>query len=79
MNFRYHRAFSSFLEGVFARGDRKLGKVLLRAYQLGSRLDGWVEEVREEVWEQAFEECGIDPHVYLHERDVEAALPWGPH
>ena len=76
VNFRYHNAFSSFLEGVFARGDRQLGKVILNAYQKGCRLDGWSEELSSELWLEAFEEVGIDPHHYLHEREVTAPLPW---
>jgi radical SAM family uncharacterized protein/radical SAM-linked protein len=74
--FRYHDAESSFLEGAFARGDRKLGGVIQRAYELGCRLDGWVEELRFDTWIQAFEECGIDPNTYLRERGEDDPLPW---
>lgn len=76
IGFRYHDAESTFLEGVFARGDRKLSKVILRAYELGSRLDGWVEELSAETWMQAFKECGIEPESYLQERRIDQALPW---
>lgn len=76
ITFRYHDASASFLEGVFARGDRRLGAVILRAYQLGCRLDGWVEEIKPELWQQAFSELGINPHTYLRERDGTEALPW---
>jgi radical SAM family uncharacterized protein/radical SAM-linked protein len=76
VTFRYHGAFATFLEGVFARGDRKLGRVIKRAYELGCRLDGWVEEMKEEAWLQAFSECGIDPHCYLHERGEKQAFAW---
>ena len=76
VNFRYHDAYSSFLEGVFCRGDRKLGLAILRGYQLGARLDGWVEELNQDIWNQVFEETGIDPHHYLHERSTTDALPW---
>ncbi|RMG43744.1 MAG: TIGR03960 family B12-binding radical SAM protein [Candidatus Dadabacteria bacterium] len=76
INFRYHSAFASFLEGVFARGDRKLGKVILRAYRLGARLDGWTEELKEQIWRTAFKLEGIDPASYLKERSVSSALPW---
>ncbi|MCB0335186.1 MAG: TIGR03960 family B12-binding radical SAM protein, partial [Bdellovibrionales bacterium] len=74
--FRYHKAFSTFLEGVFARGGRELLPVILHAYQEGARLDAWIEELDDEVWLSAFEACGINPHHYLHERDVENPLPW---
>ncbi|MCO6430303.1 MAG: DUF2344 domain-containing protein, partial [Deltaproteobacteria bacterium] len=76
VNFRYHNAFSTFLEGVFARADRSLSKVIVKAYQLGARLEGWTEKLSEELWMAAFDECGIDPHRYLMERDTERALPW---
>lgn len=76
VTFRYHKAYSTFLEGVFARGDRKLSKTLVRAYELGCRLDGWVEEIKREAWEQAFEETGVDPLHYLHARPEDEALPW---
>ena len=74
--FRYHSAFSSFIEGVFARADRRLGAVILRAYELGCRMDGWVEEIKPELWLQALEEVGINPNEYLRERAVDEALPW---
>jgi radical SAM family uncharacterized protein/radical SAM-linked protein len=76
VTFRYHKAYSTFLEGVFARGDRKLSATLVRAYELGCRLDGWVEEIKREAWDQAFAETGIDPLHYLHARAEEDALPW---
>ena len=59
ITFRHHDAESSFLEGVFARGDRALGRAVMRAYELGARLDGWTEELRKDVWEQAFTDTGI--------------------
>lgn len=76
VTFRYHKAYSTYLEGVFARGDRRLSHTLVRAYELGCRLDGWVEEIKREAWDQAFAETGIDPLHYLHARGEEDALPW---
>lgn len=76
VNFRYHYAFSTFLEGVFARGDRKLSAVIKKAYDTGSRLEGWTEKLSMQNWLDAFEQAGIDPHSYLEERDDTAALPW---
>jgi len=76
ITFRHHDAESSFLEGVFARGDRALGRAVLRAYELGARLDGWTEELREDVWKQAFADTGIEPSHYLHARPLDAPLPW---
>lgn len=76
VTFRCHDPFSSFLEGVFARGDRSLGKVILRAYELGCRLDGWVEQLSEELWMQAFADSNVTPEFFLRERAPEEPLPW---
>ena len=76
VNFRYHDAFSSFLEGVFCRGDRRVSQVLLRAYELGCRLDAWTEHLNQEAWLQAFVDCNIDPNYYLRERTESETLPW---
>ncbi len=55
---------SSFLEGVFARGDRKLGRVIKEAYFKGCRLDLWTEHFQFVLWKEAFEKVGIDPSSY---------------
>jgi len=73
---RWHDARASFLEGVFARGDRKLSKVIEKAWELGARLDAWSEHFKFEIWQQAFAETGIDPQTYLQARDKTEALPW---
>ncbi|MCB0360311.1 MAG: TIGR03960 family B12-binding radical SAM protein, partial [Bdellovibrionales bacterium] len=76
VNFRYHGAFSSMLEGLFSRADRRFSRVVERAYELGCRLDGWDEYALEERWMQALSDCGINPADLLRERGVEEALPW---
>ncbi|MDC0357262.1 TIGR03960 family B12-binding radical SAM protein [Oligoflexia bacterium] len=76
VGFKYHQAESTFLEGIFARGDRRLGAVILKAYALGCRFDGWEEEFRPELWRKAFEAEAISPDKYLKARRVEDALPW---
>jgi radical SAM family uncharacterized protein/radical SAM-linked protein len=76
VTFRHHDAFSSFLEGVLCRGDRKVATAILRAYELGCRLDAWQEHLKEDLWMQAFAECGIDPTWYLRERETTETLPW---
>ncbi|MCX5726530.1 MAG: TIGR03960 family B12-binding radical SAM protein [Candidatus Saganbacteria bacterium] len=73
---RWHDAKASFLEGVFARGDKELGKVIETAYKLGTRLDAWSEYFKFDIWEKAFEETGIDPYLYLRKRDEDEELPW---
>ena len=76
IRYNYHQSDVSVLEGVFARGDRKLGKVLLRAHELGCKLDGWNECFSLEKWEQAFNDCGIDMEFYTRARDYDEILPW---
>jgi radical SAM family uncharacterized protein len=73
---RWHQAEASFLEGVFSRGDKKLGKVIEKAWELGARLDAWSEHFKFDRWLKAFEECGIEPEEYLKERKVDEVLPW---
>ena len=66
VTFNYHETGTSNLEAVFARGDRRVGKVLAKAHELGCRFDGWTEHFRPELWEQAFEETGVDPAFYSY-------------
>lgn len=68
--------FTSRLEAVLARGDRRLGKVIRRAYENGCRFDGWDKSLNREGWTKAFEECGISPEEYTRERDADEILPW---
>ena len=76
IQFKWHDARMSFLEGVFARGDRRLGAPLLTAYRLGCRFDGWTEQFRLELWQQAFRQHDIDPDFYLRRRLLGEPLPW---
>lgn len=73
---RWHQAQASFMEGVFSRGDRKLSKVIEKAWELGARLDAWSEHFKFDIWQKAFAECGIDPIEYLRERKLDESLPW---
>ncbi len=77
VTFHYHESNTSSLEAVFARGDRRTGRVLEEARRLGCRFDAWTEHFHEEVWEKAFAAAGIDPDLYTtRERQVEEVLPW---
>lgn len=76
LQFKWHNPKMSILEGVFARGDRRLGEVLLRAFKKGARLDGWSEFFNWRAWVEAFEEAGIRMEDYLRERDEGEELPW---
>ena len=67
----------SWLEGVWARGDRRLSRLLVAAYHKGCRFDGWSDRFRYDLWEAAFAEGGLDPDFYtLRPRDVCEPLPW---
>ena len=72
----WHDNKTSYLEGVFARGDRRLSKVIARAVENGCKFDGWDEQFKFDQWMKSFEECGIDPDFYLRERAIDEKLPW---
>ncbi len=77
VKFHYHDASTSILEGIISRGDRRLAPVILKAYQEGAKFDGWSEFFQPDIWEKAFQECGIDPDYYNYrERTLAEALPW---
>jgi radical SAM family uncharacterized protein/radical SAM-linked protein len=73
---KVHDATTSWLEGVFARGDRAVALVLERAYQNGARFDSWEDQLKMDVWVEAFAFYNIDPAKYLGTIPVTARLPW---
>jgi radical SAM family uncharacterized protein/radical SAM-linked protein len=74
---KWHEVNASYLEGVFARGDRRLGQVLYEAHHLGCRLDGWHEHFDFSKWMKAFEYTAINPDFYVdRERDEHEKFPW---
>jgi radical SAM superfamily enzyme YgiQ (UPF0313 family) len=72
----WREEFLCLLESVLSRGDERVGELILKAWQLGCRFDGWHEHFSRSLWEQAFAETGIDAGTYLRERQVEETLPW---
>ena len=76
LNFKWQDAPLSVLEGVFARGDRRLGAVLVKARELGCRFDGWGEHFDFRKWQDAFAAAGIDPVFYHRRREFDEILPW---
>ena len=77
LKYNWHEADATVLEGVFARGDRRVSKALLEAYRLGCIYDSWGEHFRYDLWMQAFENTGVDIAFYnLRERDLDEVLPW---
>ena len=77
LKYNWHDAQVTVLEGVMARGDRKIGKVVEEAYRLGCLFDSWTESFHNDLWMQAFENTGIDPAFYnLRERGEDELFPW---
>ncbi len=72
-----HKIDTVFLEAVFARGDRRLGEVMLKAFSKGVRLDSWDECFDFDAWMEAFDECGVSPEFYANRRrSFDEVLPW---
>ncbi|HMC83849.1 MAG TPA: TIGR03960 family B12-binding radical SAM protein, partial [Candidatus Polarisedimenticolia bacterium] len=77
IHFKWHDVEISWLEGVFAKGDRTLGRTLLRAWEKGCRYDGWTEHFRYRDWMAALEETQVDPDRFLYqELAVGSRHPW---
>ena len=77
ISLNWHDSSTSFLEGAFARGDRRMGKAIETAYKKGCRFDGWSECFDLEKWLEAFAECGIDPEFYAgRTRSYDEINPW---
>ena len=76
LTLRMHHSPSSVLEGILARGDRRLGDVIERAFLRGARFDTWEDQLRMDLWDEAFEHFGIETSRYLATLPVTARLPW---
>ena len=77
LRYNWHEADVTVLEGVMARGDRKVAAVIEEAYRNGALYDSWSESFKNDVWMKAFETCGVDPDFYtLRERSLDEVFPW---
>ncbi len=77
ISYNWHQSEVSFLEAVFAKGDRRLSEVLIAAQKKGCKFDGWDEYFSYEKWMEAFSECGIDPEFYAYRKiEHDEVLPW---
>ncbi len=77
LKYNWHEADVTVLEGVLARGDRKVGAVIEAAYRNGALFDSWSEYFDNSRWLKAFEKCGIDPDFYtVRERSLDEIFPW---
>jgi len=76
-SFKWQNPEASFLEGLFARGDRNLSSLLVAAYKKGCRFDGWTDFFNFKLWKEALEEVGVDVGFYtIRQRDINERLPW---
>ena len=77
VNFNYSDVNLSYLEGIFARGDRRLSNVLIKAWEKGCKYDGWSDQFRFDLWMEALEESNIDGDFYSRRaRELDEVLPW---
>ena len=77
IKYNWHEADVTVLEGILARGDRKIGQALLKVYEKGGIFDAWSEYFDYQRWVDAFAECGIDTDFYtMRERDLDETFPW---
>ncbi len=77
IKYNWHDPELSQLEAVFARGDRRVGKVLFEAFRKGCKFDSWGEHFKFDIWIEAFNECGVEPGFYANrKREFEEILPW---
>ncbi len=76
IKYNWHEADESVLEGIMARGDRRLNQVILKAYEKGCMYDAWSEYYKNDVWFETFDACGISPDFYTRKRDDKEVFPW---
>jgi radical SAM superfamily enzyme YgiQ (UPF0313 family) len=77
LRLRWNNPQETLLEAFLSRGDRRLGQVIRRAWELGDKFDAWQEHFRPDAWQQAFAECGLDMAFYTHRpRPINEIFPW---
>ena len=75
--YNYHEQETSFMEAVFAKGDRKTCDVLIKAFEKGAKFDGRAEYFNMDIWKEAMAECNLDPEFYVYrEISYDEILPW---
>jgi len=77
VKFNYHEVRLSSMEGVLARGDRRVGRAIVRAWEKGAKFDGWNDLFKYDLWTEAFDEVGLDMAFYANrQREYDEILPW---
>ena len=77
INYNWHESIVSYMEAIFARGDRRMCDVLVTAFEKGAKFDGWGECFKPELWWDALSKAGLDTGFYANRlRSYEEILPW---
>ena len=76
IRYSYHCAGTSVMEAVMSRGDRRVSRAVVKAWEMGARFDGWTEFFKYDLWLEAFSEESLDITEYLRERKYDEILPW---
>jgi radical SAM family uncharacterized protein len=76
LELNWHDPTLSRMEGVFARGDRRLGRAIKEAWRQGAQFDSWGDQFHYQIWLETLRKCGLDPDWYTRSRDYDEILPW---
>lgn len=77
INYNWHESPVSYMEAIIARGDRRICDVIIKAFEMGAKFDGWSEHFSFETWVKAMEECNVDGDFYAcRQREYEEIFPW---
>ncbi|MCW6111645.1 TIGR03960 family B12-binding radical SAM protein [Clostridium sporogenes] len=77
ITYNWHESLVSYMEAIFARGDRRLCDVLIKAFEKGARFDGWNQYFDFNIWKESLEECNVDGDFYAYrQREYDEILPW---
>ncbi|ACO84441.1 TIGR03960 family B12-binding radical SAM protein [Clostridium botulinum] len=77
ITYNWHESLVSYMEALFARGDRRICDVLIKAFEKGARFDGWNQYFDFNIWKESLEECNVDGDFYAYrQREYDEILPW---
>lgn len=76
LELNWHDPLLSQMEGIFARGDRRLGAVIRKAWENGAQFDSWGDQFQYQLWLDTFQKFNLEPDFYTRERDYDEVLPW---
>ncbi|GAA0747523.1 TIGR03960 family B12-binding radical SAM protein [Clostridium oceanicum] len=77
ITYNWHESLVSYMEAIFARGDRRVCDVLIKAFEKGARFDGWSQYFDFDIWQEALKECNVDGEFYAYrQREYDEIMPW---